>query len=148
MRKTYLLILLAILLTACLGVDQGNPVAVANGIEIYAPWARSAKTGEVTGAFLTIANTGTATDHLLGASSKAAQTVEVHETSMKDGVMSMREVPAIEIPAGQMLELRPGSYHIMLINLARDLADGDEIQIILHFETAGDIPVTVKVGMP
>lgn len=145
-KSLHLSFFLLLLVSACAGPDRGNPAAAANGIEIYHPEAGPAKTGEVSGAFMSIVNAGQEADRLLGASSDVAAIVEVHETSMKDGVMSMQKVDVIEIPAGQFVELKHGSYHIMLINLTRDLAAGDVFEITLQFERAGEIVVPISVA--
>lgn len=59
--------------------------------------------------------------------------------------MTMREVDSIELPAGEMVELKPGGYHVMLIDLVAPLEVGDEIELTLTFEKAGDRTVTAEV---
>lgn len=59
--------------------------------------------------------------------------------------MSMQEVAGVDIPAGQILELKHGSYHIMLMDLKRDLKEGETVIITLKFEKAGDVPVSMMV---
>ncbi len=81
-----------------------QPAVKAGSLEIYAPRAMAGTTGQTTGGFLTIKNTGTTADRLLGASCGAAAMTQVHETVMDGDVMRMREVPSIEIPAGGMVE--------------------------------------------
>jgi periplasmic copper chaperone A len=125
-------------------------------IVVSDPWARASSAMASAGAaYMTIDNTGSAADALIGASSPAATTVEVHETvamgspapgaSGDGGMMGMQPVARLEIPAGGSVELKPGSYHIMLIGLKQDLKVGDSIEITLKFETAGEIKVTAAV---
>jgi periplasmic copper chaperone A len=136
--------ILMIILAAC----RPAPDVSVNGIEVYKPVATAAKTGEVAGAFMTIKNTAAEADYLLGATCDAADMTQVHETVMDGDVMKMNEVESLEIPAGQMVELKHGSYHIMLMGLKRDLADGQTLTITLKFEKAGDVPVTMTVKKP
>jgi copper(I)-binding protein len=120
------------------------------------PWARASSAMASAGAaYMTIENTGSAADALIGASSPAATTVEVHETmvmgspapgaSGDGGMMGMQPIARLEIPAGGSVELKPGSYHIMLIGLKQDLKVGDSIEITLKLEKAGEIKVTAAV---
>jgi copper(I)-binding protein len=125
-------------------------------VAITDAWARpSSAMASAGAAYMTIQNNGTATDALVGASSPAATTVEVHETvvmgspapgaSGDGGMMGMQPVERLEIPAGGSVELKPGSYHIMLIGLKQDLKVGDSIEITLKFEKVGEIKVTAAV---
>lgn len=119
----------------------------AGGIAVQAPYARPAPNiGGSGGAFMVIANKSGQADRLLSASSSAAKMVELHETIMESGVMKMVHQPqGFEIPAGGMLELKPGGKHIMLMNLVAPLEAGQTIQITLKFEKAGDMTVNVPV---
>jgi periplasmic copper chaperone A len=154
------LLLLAFLFAACApSADMGVPVVAQNGIEIYQPWARSAVLkadmgegmhggGAVTGAFMLIKNTTDQDDMLLRATSDAAAEVQIHQTSMSGGVMSMAEVFGIEIPAGGQAELKPGGYHIMLIGLKEELKAGETVTLQLVFQNAGEVVVEAEVRNP
>jgi len=74
-----------------------------------------------------------------------SESVELHTMSMENNVMRMREVPAIDLPAGQRVELRPGGLHIMFINLKAPLKVGDTFPVRLRFEKAGEVEVSFKV---
>ncbi|MFM2105038.1 MAG: hypothetical protein RL338_70 [Chloroflexota bacterium] len=119
----------------------------AGGPTVGDPWVRLPMNAEgPTGAFLTISNPGSTADALLSASSPAAAAVEIHETSMgADGMMGMTPVDRIGIPAGGTVELAPGGFHLMLIGLTAPLAAGDEVELTLVFEQAGEITVTAEV---
>ena len=72
--------------------------------------------------------------------------VELHEMRMDGNVMKMRAVPGIDIPAGTKVELKPGGYHVMLIELKDPLAEGREFPLTLEFEKSGTIEVKVQIG--
>jgi hypothetical protein len=118
------------------------------------PWTRATPKGaSVAGGYVTITNTGSAADRLTGGSSDVSRNFEIHEMSMDGGVMKMRQLKnGLEIPAGATVELKPGSYHIMMMNLSRPLAKGDKVKASLTFEKAGKVDVEFAVealgGMP
>ena len=95
--------------------------------------------------YVTVANTGTQADALLSASSDAAQTVELHETKKDGGVMKMRPVTKIDVPAGGKIEMKPGGYHVMLLGLKRDLKKGDKVAVTLKFERGGEVSAEATV---
>jgi copper(I)-binding protein len=118
----------------------------AGALKIGHPWARATVAGQATGgAYLKLENTGATPDRLLGGSTPAAERVELHSMSMEGNVMRMREVPAIDIPAGQTVELKPGQFHLMLVGLKAPLAVDAKIPLTLKFEKAGEVKVEVKV---
>ena len=99
-------------------------------------------------AYMIIKNTGGAPDRLLKAQSDVANSVELHQTVMKNNVMEMQPVEAIDIPANSQFELKPGEYHIMLIGLKKDMTVGEKVKITLVFEKAGSISVDAEVRKP
>lgn len=116
-------------------------------IELSAPFARATLPNQpVAGGFLTITNGGDSDDTLIAASSDAAGRVEVHEMSMQGDVMKMRELESgLPIPAGETVTLEPGGYHIMFMDLAAPLVEGEEAKVTLTFEKAGDVTLTMPV---
>ncbi|MCH4563226.1 copper chaperone PCu(A)C [Halomonas sp. EGI 63088] len=83
---------------------------------------------------------------LVGARSPASETVELHDMAMDDGVMQMRRVERIDIPAGTLQTMRPGGgYHLMLFDLVAPLNDGDRFPLTLEFAERGEIEVEVWV---
>ncbi len=97
-------------------------------------------------AYLVIANAGAEPDRLLAATSHAAEVVEIHEIVDDAGVMRMRPLAdGVEIPAGGEVSLEPGGLHVMLIGLTGALHEGDEIDLALEFERAGEVEVGVVV---
>jgi copper(I)-binding protein len=120
----------------------------AGDLQIGAPWARATPKGaKVGGGYLRITNTGTAPDRLTGGSSPASGTVEVHEMSMSGGVMKMRAVAGgLEIKPGETVELKPGGYHLMFMNLKQPFEQGHPVSATLNFEKAGKVDVQFSVG--
>ena len=116
-------------------------------LAIAHPWTRATpKSATVAGGYLKITNTGSTPDRLTGGSVEVARKFEVHEMSMDGGVMKMRELKnGVEIPPGATVELKPGSYHIMMMNLSRPLAKGEKIKGALIFEKAGKVDVEFTV---
>lgn len=101
-----------------------------------------------TAAFLSISNSGTEADRLLRVESNLAETVELHLSEMKDGVMMMRPVEGIDLPAGATVELKPGGYHIMLINLKQELKPLEKYPLTLVFEKAGSLTIDAEALLP
>ena len=116
-------------------------------LTIESPWSRASVGGAgAGGAFMTIRNAGDRDDRLVLVESDVAGRIELHRTVMEGGVMRMRPVDGgIEIPAGGMAELRPGSFHVMLMGLAAPLEEGGRFPVTLGFEHAGTITVEVAV---
>jgi periplasmic copper chaperone A len=116
------------------------------GITVTDAWARSSTMAERAGAaYLTIHNGGSEADRLVGVTSPTAGTVEMHESTLMDGMMGMAPVEAIEVPAGGVAELKPGGFHIMLIGMTGELKAGDTVQLTLTFEKAGEVQVAAEV---
>lgn len=114
-------------------LEIGHPMAYET--------AATAKTG---GGYVTITNSGDSDDALIGAKADFPK-VQIHESFEEDGVARMRHVEKLEIPAGETVELAPGSYHVMFMGLAEPFEVGAEIPVTLVFEKAGDIDVMFHV---
>ncbi|SSW71032.1 copper chaperone PCu(A)C [Achromobacter agilis] len=111
------------------------PAAFAQdaSVSVEDPWVRAtAPNQHATGVFMRL--TSAAPGRLVAVESQAAKHVEIHEMAMQDNVMKMRQVPGIDLPAGQAVELKPGSYHVMLIDLARQIAPGEHVALTLVVE--------------
>lgn len=119
-------------------------------LEIDRPWTRATPPGADTGGgFLTITNESDAPDRLVGAASPIAGRTEIHEMTVVDDVMRMRPLAeGIEIPAGATVELKPGSFHIMFLDLAGPIEQGATVPVTLDFEKAGSIDVELTVAPP
>lgn len=109
----------------------------------------AAKMGMNSAAYMVIENKGSAPDRLLSASGDVAESVEVHQTKQKDGMMVMEQMTdGLEVPANGNVELRPAGYHIMLVGVKRDLKPGDTFKLTLNFQSGKAIPVDVTVREP
>ncbi|NWH07505.1 MAG: copper chaperone PCu(A)C [Alphaproteobacteria bacterium] len=111
-------------------------------IEIDHPWTRPTATGQQVGAgFMTLKNTGTEADRLIGAESAASEKVELHEHIHEGDVVKMRPVEAIALAPQAAVKLEPGGYHLMLIGLKAPISEGAMIPVTLIFEKAGRVDV-------
>ena len=102
-------------------------------VSVQDAWVRATVPQQkATGAFMRL--TAAQDMRLVAASSPVAGITEVHEMKMVDNVMKMRAVPALDLPAGQAVELKPGGYHIMLLDLKQPVAQGASVPLTLVFE--------------
>jgi copper(I)-binding protein len=146
----------AAMMALTLGPGPAAAESAAEGdsdIVVERAWARATPPGAATGsAYLTVTNAGNVADRLLGATTPAAERIEVHEMSVTDGVMRMRPLAeGLAIEPGASAALAPGGAHLMLIGVTEPLVAGETIDLTLTFERAGDIPVTlpiVQIGAP
>jgi len=127
---------------------QFNVNAEEGDILITNEWARPILiSGRPGGAYLHIENKGNVADKLVSVTSTISPKLEIHEHTMKDGVMKMSQVDHIEIKAGSSVELKPGGYHIMIFETSSQYKVGDKIDLTLNFEKSGSITKTVNVMM-
>ncbi|NVN86334.1 MAG: copper chaperone PCu(A)C [Rhodopseudomonas sp.] len=119
----------------------------AGDLVIQQAWSRATPGGaKVAGGYLTIENKGSVRDRLLGGETDVAAKIELHEMSMKDGVMIMRPLDqGLAIEPGKSVKLAPGGYHLMLIDLKGALKQGDKVPLTLQFEKAGKVQVSFDV---
>ena len=128
---------------ACLLIPSGA-MGQTGQLEIKTPWARATPGHAENGAaYLTIVSP--TADRLTAASSPVAKKVVLHTMSMQGGVMKMRPLAAIDIPAGQPVTLSPGGMHMMLEGLTQPLREGQSFPLTLSFERAGPLQVTVAI---
>ena len=115
-------------------------------VEAHHPWVRAVPANSPTSAaYMVLYNHGDRGEQLMSVSSPIAGTAELHTVMEKDGVMSMRPVKHITIPAHGSQELKPGGSHIMLINLKQTLIIGEEVSLTLNFQHAGTVELKVAV---
>ena len=107
-------------------------------------WVRATVAGQkATGAFMQIADP--AGGRLVGASAGVAGVVELHEMSMEGTTMKMRAIPAIDLPAGKPVDLKPGGLHVMLMDLKEPLSPGDSVALTLVVEGKDRKRETIEV---
>ena len=116
-------------------------------IEIGHPYSRAMlPMAKVGGGYFKITNNGPA-DRLVSVKSERAESVELHEMKMNGAVMEMRELDGgIAIPAKTTVELKPGSYHLMFMNVPQPFKEGEMVKATLVFEKAGSVDVEFAVG--
>ncbi len=120
----------------------------AGDLVIQHPWSRAAPAGaKVAGGYFVVRNDGSEPDRLLAVAAEIAGRTEIHEMSVDDkGVMTMRPLEgALEIPAGGALELKPGSIHLMFMDLESVPQVDERFAGTLTFEKAGDVAIDFKV---
>ena len=119
---------------------QSEPPQIA----VEEAWARATVAGQPSAAvYLTIRNSGGG-DRLTGVSSPAGR-ASLHSTTMDDGVMRMRPVEALDIPANSTVELKPGATHVMLAGLKQPLEPGTTLPLRLQFDESGDRELRVAI---
>lgn len=113
-----------------------TPAPASQSVKVANAWVRAPAPGQKTaGAYVELTS-----DHgaaLVAAGSPAAERVEMHSTSMEGGVMRMRALSRIELPAGQPVRLAPGGMHLMLIGLKQALKPGDKVALVLSVQPSG-----------
>ena len=122
-------------------------------VKVEQAWARATVQGQkATGAFMKI--TAPQASQLVAVSTPAAGVAEIHEMKMDGGVMKMRALPALDLPANQTVELKPGGHHLMLMDLKAPLAKDASVALTLIFrdakgvESKQQVNVPVTTGMP
>jgi len=122
------------------------PPGVA-AVDVSDAWARATVPGQSgTGAFMKLNAPSGA--RLVGVATPAAGVAEVHEMKMEGSTMKMRAVPALELPARQAVELKPGGYHVMLMDLKQPLVNGSSLPLVLSFEDARGAKSSLQLSVP
>ncbi|WP_313562237.1 copper chaperone PCu(A)C [Diaphorobacter nitroreducens] len=116
-------------------------------VTVQDAWVRATVPQQkATGAFMRL--TAAQDARLVSASSPVAGVTEVHEMKLVDNVMKMRPLPALDLPAGQAVELKPGGYHIMLLDLKQPVAQGSTVPLTLVFEAKDGQRTTQELQAP
>ncbi len=116
-------------------------------VSVEDPWVRGTVPQQrATGAFMQL--TAETDARLVAAESPVAGLVEIHEMAMENDVMKMRRIPGIDLPAGQTMELKPGGYHVMLLDLKEQMVGGAVVPITLIFETSAGERYTREIEAP
>lgn len=118
----------------------------AGPIEVKNAWVRSTVPGQKgTGAFMSITAKNGAT--LVGVSSPVAGLGEVHEMKMEGDVMKMRAMPNLNLPAGTAVELKPGGYHVMLLDLKSAVLPGSKVPVTLRFKDSKGLESQLELNL-
>jgi copper(I)-binding protein len=144
-RFVFAIPLLILVLTACAPAAQAITVG---SIQIISPWMMAADNGANTAAFMLLKNTGSEVDRLVKVEFDGAMETDIHETKMTNDMMEMSPVEALEIPAKGQVELKSGSYHVMMMGLTSAVKNGEKVKLTLTFEKAGSATIEMEVRNP
>ena len=134
-------------LCAALSLTGLTPMAQAQTVQVRDAWVRTTVQGQKgTGAFMKLTAPNGAT--LVSASSPVAGVAEVHEMKMEGDVMRMRALPGLELPAGKTVELTPGGFHVMLMDLKTTLPKDSTVPLTLVFKDAKGVQSKVDLNVP
>ncbi|MFJ7567805.1 copper chaperone PCu(A)C [Herminiimonas sp. NPDC097707] len=115
-------------------------------VTVTDPWVRATVPAQkATGAFMQL---NSKTDARLVAVSSPLARAEIHEMAMQDNIMRMRQIPALDLPAGKTVTLKPGSYHVMFFDLKNPIREGDVVPLTLVFEDKDKKRETLELKMP
>lgn len=141
---------LAIVAAACNGDDDDDtattpiPVATVGKLTILDPWVRTT-TNDVTAAYFTVKNSGPA-DTLVAVKTSISPMAQIHEMVTSGATSSMQEMPnGLDVPANGEVTLKPGGYHVMIMNVKSALKEGDSVDLELTFKNAGTVKLTAHV---
>ena len=145
-RTTYLIAAGLILLFISGCTNKAPEHHHHTGIRVYDAWVRAVPPNmKMTAAYMSFHNHSKMEDALLSAETPIAGVVETHTVEENKGVMSMKPVDSIPVPANGMQELKPGGFHLMLIQLKQVPKMGETVSLVLNFKHAGRVEVSAPV---
>ncbi|GEM_PF-977228 len=145
MKRSWLIIV-PIIFTLNIIIFAQQPKAQYSKLKIKNAWVRPAAKGANSAFYFVLQNNGSKPDTLIGAESKLAEIVEVHESYKRDNDrMGMRPAGKLVINPKSELEFKPGGFHVMLLDLQKDFKIGDSFEAGLQFKYAGKIKVIAEV---
>lgn len=143
MKKIIAIGLSISLLIATSFISQ-QTLAQVTSVTVKDPWVRpTVAQQKVTGAFMQL--TASQDMKLISVSTSVASSVEIHTMEMDKDVMKMREIKSLDLPSGKTIELKPGSYHIMMMGLKRAIKEGEIVNVTLHLEDKDKKQQTLEV---
>ncbi|UUX95990.1 copper chaperone PCu(A)C [Aquabacterium sp. J223] len=132
-------------LAALVLAAAGGVAAQSSAVSAERGWTRPTVAGQpAAGGYLVLQNKGGA-DRVVAASSPVAQRVELHTMTLDNDIMRMRQLDAIDLPAGQTVELRPGGLHLMVFGLKAPLKTGERLPLVLTLEKGGELRTELAV---
>ena len=137
-----------LLVTLCLGLPAvaAPPAPAASAVKVEQGWVRPTVPGQQgTGGYMKL--TASESRRLVSASSPLAGVAEIHEMKVEGDVMKMRAVPALELPAGRTVELKPGGLHLMLMDLKQPLPVGSSVPLILVLKDGRGVESRVRTRL-
>jgi copper(I)-binding protein len=143
-RITPLRIPISLLLLSLATLSYG-----ADSLSVTSAWLRGVPPGQSnSAAYMTLTNNSTESRRLVAVSSSQARAVEIHESIQVDGMWRMRQLAAVDLPAGEAFSLQPGGTHLMVFGLAPAPGRGDTVSFRLLLDNAEEILVTADVRVP
>jgi periplasmic copper chaperone A len=145
MRNSIVSAVFSLILSSAFAMDMA--VVELGLLKISKAYAKAMLPGQPAGAgYLIIENTGGEADRLISATSDASPDVEIHEMKMEGDVMKMRQLSeGLDIPAGGKVELKPGGYHLMFMDVESPFEEGETLKVNLNFEKAGEVQIELPV---
>lgn len=139
---------IAIAMASCLAPPAQAADYDVGSIHISQPWARATPKGAAAGAgYMTITNNGSAPDRVSCVTDDASAQCQIHSMTMEGGVMKMRPVEGgLEIKPGETVTLKPGSFHVMFVDLKHPLDQGQSVKVTLKFDKAGTLDVSYPIA--
>lgn len=135
-----------VLIMTLLGFTGGLYAGAAEQVMVSDAYIRAVPPGQPTSvSFMVLKNHSSEALVLVGAESAVAKAVELHTHTMKEGMMRMRQVEKIDLPAGETVQLQPGGLHVMLIGLQQKLVPGEQIDMALLFADGSKLALKVPV---
>lgn len=128
---------------------MGSAIAAEKGdLQISQAWTRATlPAAKVAAGYVTIENQGSEPDRLVAVEADFSDAAEIHEMTMKDGMMKMRPLAeGLDIPAGEFVTLEPGGSHLMFMGLEQPLVQGETVDMTLMFEQAGRLEISLPVA--
>lgn len=117
-----------------------------SAIKVSEAYARETIPGtNISSAYMTLVNSTKRNISIVAASSKVSESIEIHEHTMKDGLMKMRQRDAVEIAANNQIKFQPSGFHLMIFDLKQPLKAGENIIITLHFDDKSQIDVDYAI---
>ena len=145
MLKATMMSVLLVFTAAC-GADNTAKGTAAAEVKVENPYVRAVPPGQPnSAAFMTLVNSSAKAHSIKSATSPVAETVELHTHTNNNGVMEMRQVPQMDIPANGKTELKPGGLHIMLLGLKQTLKAGEKASVTLQFEDGSKTTVNALI---
>ena len=136
----------SLILVAALGGSAFAGQYALGELSIHGPWSRELPPVVPNGAaYLRIDNSGNAPDHVVAVHSPIADLAEIHTHEMDGGMMKMRRVKSVKVPAQGGVAFEPGGLHVMLIGLKQPLVAGERFPLAIEFRDAGRVEVEVEV---
>ncbi len=137
-------VLFACAVAAAFLIGTRAPALAADAVSVSKPWVRATVAGQsVAGAYMDI--TAKANAALLGVASPVAAKAELHTMTMDGGMMKMRPLAKLDLPAGKTVNLKPGGNHVMLIDITRELKAGERVPLTLTVQDATGARSTLRV---